>query len=314
MSARVAVLRFPGSNCEAESLRAIEQVALSGQILRWNEPASLLQAFDAYILPGGFSYQDRIRAGAVAARLPLVEVLVRRAREGAPIFGICNGAQILVEAGLVPGGPAGESADMNAGPGAPAGTERSAGTGASAGTTTSAGAGVSASTGTDTAVRMALAPNQIRARDGYYTRWVHLAPGPAAARCLFTRGLDEPIPMPMAHGEGRFVTADSSLSRGLAERVALGYARPSGEIASEFPWNPNGSQAAAAGIVNEAGNVLALMPHPERAQSLAHVPEDLPGPWGERRRAARSAGALLAPGPGLLLFRALALHLKEAGR
>jgi phosphoribosylformylglycinamidine synthase subunit PurQ / glutaminase len=269
VTAQVAVVRFPGSNCEAESLAAIERVGLSGRIVRWNVPESELRLFDAYILPGGFSYQDRIRAGAVAARLPLIDVIAGRAHQGAPVFGICNGAQILVEAGLVPGG------------------------------------------GDDDPVRLALAPNQIRGRDGYYTRWVFLSPGPAADSCLFTRGLREPIPMPMAHGEGRFVTADPALAAQLPACVPLQYARPDGSAGAEFPFNPNGSQAAAAGVTNGSGTVLALMPHPERAQVLAQVPEHLEGPWGDRRRAGASAAALDQDGPGLQIFRALARALRE---
>ncbi len=277
MPAHVAVLRFPGSNCERESLLAIERVGLEGRIVRWNEPAERLLAFDAYVLPGGFSYQDRIRAGAVAARLPLLEAVTRRAREGAPLLGICNGAQILVEAGLVPGPVAGLESD----PGA---------------------------------VRLALAPNRIRGRDGYYTRWVFLAPGDGAEECLFTRGLDRPVPMPMAHGEGRFITADPELRAGFSRQVALRYSRDDGGPAGGFPHNPNGSLADAAGVIGGEGNILALMPHPERAQILAQVPDHLSGPWGERRRAGSSADLLDRDGPGLVLFRNLARALGAGGR
>lgn len=269
MAARVAVVRFPGSNCERETLRALERTGLEARIVRWNEPPAELLRFDAYVLPGGFSYQDRIRAGAVAARLPLLEVVGRRAREGAPVLGICNGAQILVEAGLVPGGE-----------GDP--------------------------------VLLALAANRIERRDGYYTRWVFLAPGPGAEQCLFTRGLDEPLPMPMAHAEGRFTTADPELPGGLAALVALRYAKVDGAPAGGFPANPNGSRADAAGLTGGDGNILALMPHPERAQDLAQVPEWLDGAWGGRRRAAGGRG-LDGDGPGLALFRALARVLR-AGR
>jgi phosphoribosylformylglycinamidine synthase subunit PurQ / glutaminase len=268
MKGRVAVLRFPGSNCEDESLRAVERVGLEGRIVRWNEPAAVLADFAAYVLPGGFSYQDRIRAGAVAARLPLLEVLARRAASGSPIFGICNGAQILVEAGLVPG----PSSD-----------------GAAAG------------------VRLSLAPNRMTGRTGYYTRWVFLAAGPSADRCLFTKGLREAVPLPIAHAEGRFATIDPELRASLAERVPLRYADAAGNPTTSFPQNPNGSLEGAAGVSNREGNVLALMPHPERAQILGSVPEDLAGPWGVRRREAeRRASRLDEDGPGLCFFRAMA--------
>jgi phosphoribosylformylglycinamidine synthase len=99
----VAVIQLPGVNCEYETRAALERAELRGEIVRWNEPTSRLEAFDAYVLPGGFSYEDRIRAGAVAAKVPALDVIGRRAEGGSPVLGICNGAQILVEAGMVPG-------------------------------------------------------------------------------------------------------------------------------------------------------------------------------------------------------------------
>src|SRR5262249_29684694 len=99
---RVAVIQFPGVNCEAESVRALERVGLETEVFRWTRDADELARFDAYLLPGGWSYQDRVRAGALAAKDPLVEVLAAEADQGKPVIGICNGAQVLVEAGLVP--------------------------------------------------------------------------------------------------------------------------------------------------------------------------------------------------------------------
>ncbi len=312
LSARVAVIRFPGSNCEFESLEAVERAGLDGRILRWNEDPEELARFDAYVLPGGFSYQDRIRGGAVAARLPLLEVISRRARAGAPVFGICNGAQILVEAGLVPGGDVPvQAAGASVSTGAPARRDASAAspTDARGSAPTDARRAAAADAGTDP-VRLALAPNRIPGRKGYYTRWIYLVPGPGAEGCLFTRGLREPLPMPMAHAEGRFVTAESKLAERLALWTALCYARPDGSPAAGFPWNPNGSLGNAAGVSGLGGNVLALMPHPERARDLAQVPPDLEGPWGDRRRSARVAAWLSADGPGMALFHALARELR----
>jgi phosphoribosylformylglycinamidine synthase len=256
MNGSIAVLQLPGSNCESESVRAVLAAGGRAEIVRYNEPGSRIAEFSAYIVPGGFSYQDRIRAGAVAARLPVLELLQRRAAEGAPILGLCNGAQVLVESGLVPGGKGG---------------------------------------GLD----VVLAPNRMPGRDGYYSRWVLLGGGSAAERCLFTRGLGATlVPVPMAHAEGRFWTRDPQVRARLSSAVALTYRTPAAEPAREFPWNPNGSLASAAGLTNPAGNVLALMPHPERAVLRAQVPAALRGhlPPGKDPTAA---------GPGLWLFRRL---------
>jgi len=102
-SPRIAVIQIPGVNCEYETTRALEAVGLAARIVRWNEPASVYSEFDAYVLPGGFAFQDRIRAGAIAAKLPAVDRIAAESESGKPVLGICNGAQVLVEAGLVPG-------------------------------------------------------------------------------------------------------------------------------------------------------------------------------------------------------------------
>jgi phosphoribosylformylglycinamidine synthase len=114
-----------------------------------------------------------------------------------------------------------------------------------------------------------------------------------------------PIPMPVGHGEGRFV-ARPEVFEDLARRgqVAFRYVRADGAPAGGFPANPNGSMLDVAGLCDPRGRVLALMPHPERGAWLYQVPEELPGSWGEARRtAAGDRAALLGPGPGLVLYR-----------
>ena len=272
--ARVAVLQIPGVNCEYETARVLEAVGLEARIVRYNEPASVLGEFEAYVLPGGFAFQDRIRAGAVAAKLPAVERIAAESERGKPVLGICNGAQVLVEAGLVPGLRSGR-------------------------------------------VEMALAPNHAPRRQGYLCRWVRVRVEDGPGRKIWTSALPagEIVPLPMAHGEGRFETADpevqSSIQRdGLA---LFRYVDASGHPATRYPDDPNGALFQAAAITNRSGNVLAIMPHPERASWLKQVPLDGSDAWSERRR--RSVGSyeeLEAPGPGRFLFESLARSLGSA--
>jgi phosphoribosylformylglycinamidine synthase subunit PurQ / glutaminase len=264
---RVAVVQFPGVNCEAESERALRRAGLEAERVRWTQPPGGLREFDAFLLPGGFSYQDRVRAGALAAKDPLMEVLAEEADRGKPVLGICNGAQVLVEAGLVP--------DQGA-------------------------------------IDLALARNEMPDRDGYYARWIFTRIEPSA--CVFTRALEPGtlLPLPVAHGEGRFTSRDRERMPALARagQVPLRYAQSDGAPAEEFPANPNGAEEAAAAVCNARGNVLAMMPHPERAQDLGALARSIGGEWGERRNRALAAGETEAEGPGMLLFHGLARYLK----
>jgi len=268
---QVAVVQIPGVNCEYETARALESVGLTARIVRWNEPASVWSEFDGYVLPGGFAFQDRIRAGAIAAKLPAVDRIAAESESGKPVLGICNGAQVLVEAGLVPGFRHGR-------------------------------------------VEMALAPNKAPRRAGYLCRWAWLRvePGPGVGWFARTIRAGEVVPMPIAHGEGRFLTADPEVgARIQRDGLALfRYVAPSGGPAERYPHDPNGAMLEAAGITNAAGNILAFMPHPERASWLRQVPLELRNAWGTRRRAAvGNAEALEGPGPGRVVFESLAAKL-----
>jgi len=268
----VVVIQFPGVNCEYETARALASVGLSAKIVRWNAAADSLEHAAAIVLPGGFSYQDRIRAGVVAAKDRIMDAVFDAASRGVPVLGICNGAQILVESGTVPG----------------------------------------FQTGT---IDLALAPNRMPDRTGYFCTWVRVKKGPA--RCIFTEFLDGAledagtIPIPLAHAEGRFVTSSDEVARRLeaAEGLALLYARPDGSTADSFPENPNGSLLAIAGVTNPAGNVLALMPHPERATWLHQVPRWVGGRWAHARDGA-GAAAMYLPGPGRGFFESLRKGLR----
>jgi phosphoribosylformylglycinamidine synthase len=263
---KVAIIQFPGVNCEYETARAVRTVGLQAELFRWNKDPHLLDDCSAVILPGGFSYQDRIRAGVVAAKDRIMDKVSTLAREGRPVLGICNGAQVLVEAGLIPG----------------IHWER---------------------------VDLALAPNIMADREGYYCTWVYLRNENSG--CVWTSAFHtgEVVPVPIAHAEGRFATADMDVLEEMERQgqISLRYCTQAGEIEERFPVNPNGSISNIAGVCNAEGNVLAMMPHPERAAWLRQVPEDLKGPWGRKRaRASGDRSGLEEEGPGMRFFSALA--------
>ncbi len=261
----IAVIQFPGSNCEYETSRVLVESGFESKVFRWNQHFELQNASpDGFILPGGFSFQDRVRAGAVGAKERIMDYIFDCASAGKPVLGICNGAQILVEAGLVPGWKTGK-------------------------------------------IQAALAANMIPGRTGYLSRWVFLkTDDESRANCLWLSKFDDaPIPIPIAHAEGRFVFSSDDLPR-CEENIALTYCDYSGAESDEYPVNPNGSVLNAAGIVNESGNVLAMMPHPERAFRMWHVPPGLEGKWGVMRREFCHSEAIKEqPGPGALFFSSL---------
>lgn len=265
---RVSVVQFPGSNCEYETARALRPLGFEVEVVRWNRPRRM-RGSRAVVLPGGFSFEDRVRAGAVAAKERIMDEVVRAAADGAAVLGICNGAQILVESGLIPGW-------------------------------------------NPQRIDAALAANLVEGRTGYLSRWVFVRAYETARRaCPWLRRLeDRPVALPIAHAEGRFVFRPSDLDR-IDRGQMLLYCRPDGSEAGGYPYNPNGSQLDLAGLTNPEGNVLAMMPHPERARWMWQVPPALGGYWGKRRRDAQHDPSLLAgSGPGCLFFEGLAASLE----
>jgi phosphoribosylformylglycinamidine synthase I len=265
---RAAVIRFPGSNCEFETARVLRNAGVDARIYNWNDIDILSDnRADAYVLPGGFSFQDRVRAGVIAARERIMDLIFEEAVNGKPVLGICNGAQVLLESGLVPGWEPG-------------------------------------------AIQAALAGNMAPGRSGYLSGWVFVKPSQeAVSKCPWLSAMDgEPVPVPIAHAEGRFVYRAEDVER-VKEQVALKYCGFNGSEPLGWPGNPNGSALDTAALINSEGNVLAMMPHPERCSHLWQVPPDLKGPWGETRRNASVKSLEDKPGPGAVVFKGLAKYL-----
>lgn len=225
---RIGVIQFPGANCERETHMALNRNGLEGIDIYWTQPESDLNLCDGFIIIGGFSYEDRGRAGLIAAQDPLMNALKKHADQGKPILGLCNGAQILVESGLVPGIPQIDQA-------------------------------------------IALTHNKRLHKGnvqgtGYYNAWCYIKPNATAQDGCFNRfPLEKPLHVPIAHAQGRFILS-KTLRSTLASTGATfwQYCDQHGHVRDTFPFNPNGSVDNLAGISNLAGNVLALMPHPER--------------------------------------------------
>ena len=213
MPVRIGVVVFPGSNCDRDTLHALD-LAGAEPVALWHEAASL-DGVAAVVLPGGFAYGDYLRAGVIARFSPVMRAVASFAAEGGLVLGICNGFQVLAEAGLVPGA--------------------------------------------------LLRNRQLR----FLGRDVSIA----AERLdtPFTHALaaaGQPLRMPIAHGEGCYFADDPTLDALEADRqVLFRYVDAVGAPAAEDDRasNPNGSLRAIAGVVNAAGNVAGLMPHPERA-------------------------------------------------
>lgn len=197
---KAAVIVFPGSNCDRDLADAITKVTGSAPAMIWHRETDLPAGLDFIGVPGGFSYGDYLRSGAMAARSPVMKAVVQAAGEGRAVLGICNGFQVLTEAGLLPGALM-RNAGLNF---------------------------------LCRDVRLTVANNQ------------------SIFTSLYAAG--EEVTIPVAHHDGNYVADAATLDRLDGEgRVAFRYAEP-----------VNGSARDIAGILNDAGNVLGMMPHPER--------------------------------------------------
>ena len=206
---KAVVVTFPGSNCDYDIYRASKDVLGADARYVWHREHELGDA-DIVFLPGGFSYGDYLRAGAIARFSPIMEQVIEYAGRGGLVMGICNGFQVLCESHLLPG---------------------------------------------------ALVRNDVLK---FRSRWIHMRVETNDTPFTSAYTVGQVLRVPIAHGEGNYVADDATVrALGESNRVVFRYCDADGNVTPES--NPNGSTANIAGIVNNAGNVLGLMPHPERA-------------------------------------------------
>jgi phosphoribosylformylglycinamidine synthase I len=251
---KVVVYVFPGTNSEDETKRALEASGVDVALVRSDDRTDAGKKADGYVLPGGFAHEDRIRAGAVAAHDRAMDVVIEAAEKGKPVLGICNGAQVLLESGLVPG------------------------------------------TANIRRPSAAFAPNIPGGRFRCVHTYVRLMITPSRSPLLAALPKDAVIPAWVAHGEGRLAASFDELARIERDHLAFVYSAANGDVSPEDV--PNGSALGAAGLINKAGNVLAIMPHPERdAWAFMHRYDLI---------AAKTAGEALRPSGGIALFQSFA--------
>lgn len=210
MAFRSAVITFPGSNCDRDLAVALETVSGTPALRVWHGDAELPDGLDFIGLPGGFSYGDYLRCGAIASRSPIMRAVVEAAERGVPVFGVCNGFQVLTESGLLPG-----ALLRNSG------------------------------------IRFVCRDVALRVEN---------------AQSLFTSGYEagQEITIPVAHHDGNYFADDATLDRLEGE----------GRVAFRYAEEVNGAARGIAGVLNGAGNVLGMMPHPERAIEATHGGSD----------------------------------------
>ena len=197
---KVGVVVFPGSNCDRDMYHVLTDVFHLDAEFFWHEKG-LPENIDAVILPGGFSYGDRLRAGAIAAHSPIIKDVKKMAEKGIPVLGVCNGFQILVESGLLPG--------------------------------------------------VLLKNDSLN----FMCEWTNLIVENNKTPFTNQFKLNEQIPIPIANGEGRYYVDDETMEE----------LKKKNQIVFRYSEVVNGSSNRIAGVCNEDGNVVGMMPHPERA-------------------------------------------------
>jgi phosphoribosylformylglycinamidine synthase I len=203
---KTAVVVFPGSNCDRDIAVALESVSGTPPIMVWHRETELPEGLSLLAVPGGFSYGDYLRSGAMAARSPIMRAVADKAAGGLPVFGVCNGFQVLTEAGLLPGALM-RNAGLN-----------------------------------------------------FVCRDVALTVDNSQSAFTSRYAAGETITIPVAHHDGNYVADQETLDRLEGE----------GRVAFRYAEDVNGSARGIAGILNDAGNVLGMMPHPERRVESAH--------------------------------------------
>ncbi|KKI17645.1 phosphoribosylformylglycinamidine synthase subunit PurQ [Sphingomonas sp. Ag1] len=203
---KTAVVVFPGSNCDRDIAVALESVTGTSPIMVWHRETELPEGLSLLAVPGGFSYGDYLRSGAMAARSPIMRAVADKAAGGLPVFGVCNGFQVLTEAGLLPGALM-RNAGLN-----------------------------------------------------FVCRDVALTVDNSQSAFTSRYAAGETITVPVAHHDGNYVADQETLDRLEGE----------GRVAFRYAEDVNGSARRIAGILNDAGNVLGMMPHPERRVESAH--------------------------------------------
>jgi phosphoribosylformylglycinamidine synthase I len=206
MAFNSAVITFPGSNCDRDMAVALEKVSGTAPHRVWHGDSELPERLDFIAVPGGFSYGDYLRCGAIASRSPIMQAVIAAAGRGVPVLGVCNGFQVLTESGLLPGALL-RNAGLN-----------------------------------------------------FVCREVSLEVG--NAQSLFTSAYEtgQVIRVPVAHHDGNYFADEATLDRLEGE----------GRVAFRYAEDVNGSARSIAGVLNDAGNVLGMMPHPERAIEATH--------------------------------------------